>query len=333
MTTAAADFSTSEVLARVRRSATLSEARGNAQLAFHAMGTVCRVQCGGVSPLTARPFFDEVLAWVARFEARYSRFLPGSVISRINAAAGQQWVEVDSETEQLLELCGEMVFVTRGVFDPTTLPLIRLWNWKTPPPALPTAAQIQAAAELCGWNKLERRPGAVFLPCAGMCLDFGGIGKEYAVDRVTQLAGQWGLANVLVDFGQDVRVAGHPTERPAWHVGLEDPKQPGHAWTGLALTRHAVATSGDYLRHFMHGGRRYGHIVDPRDGQPVRNGCLSVSVIAPTCTQAGILSTSAFILGPTEGLQLISQCLGAEGCIITSRTRHQTRRFHEHVTR
>lgn len=333
MTTATPPIPTAEVSARVRRSATLSEVRGNQQLTFQAMGTVCRVQCCGVDPAGARAFFDEVLAWVAQFEAKYSRFLAGSLIGRINAAAGEHWVEVDAETENLLNLCGEMVFVTRGVFDPTALPLIRLWNWKTPPPALPTAAQIETARAVCGWSKLERRPGAVFLPQMGMSLDLGGIGKEYAVDCVAQLARQRGIANVLVDFGQDVRVSGHPAERPAWHIGLEDPKNPGHCWTGLAVTQHSVATSGDYLRHFLHAGRRYGHIVDPRDGQPVQNGCLSVSVIAPTCTLAGILSTTAFILGPVEGLQLISQCLGAEGGITTHQTRHQTRRFHEYVTR
>jgi thiamine biosynthesis lipoprotein len=166
-----------------------------------------------------------------------------------------------------------------------------------------------------------------------MSLDLGGIGKEYAVDCVTQLAGARAMESVLVDFGQDVRVQGRPPAKGAWLIGLEDPKNAGHCWASVAVTGHAVATSGDYLRHFVRGGRRYGHIVDPRDGQPVNNQCLSVSVIAPTCTLAGILSTTAFILGPTEGLSLISLCPGAEGCITTDQTHHQTRRFHEYVIR
>ncbi len=321
------------VLERVQRSATQSLTGGNYHLAFQAMGTVCRVQfcCG--NPTLARAFQDEVLIWVAQFEAKYSRFLADSLISRINAAAGEHWVEIDAETQHLLKLCGEMFFLTRGAFDPTALPLIKLWNWKSQPPVLPTAEQLDVARELCGWNKIQLRPGGVFLPRAGMSLDLGGIGKEYAVDSVTLLALQRGLESVLVDFGQDVRVGGRPPAKGAWHIGLEDPKNPGHCWIGVAVTGHAVATSGDYLRHFLKDGRRYGHIVDPRDGQPVHNQCLSVSVIASTCTVAGILSTTAFILGPTEGLNLISQCLGAEGCITTNQTRHQTRRFHEYVTR
>ncbi len=129
-----------------------------------------------------------------------------------------------------------------------------------------------------------------------------------------------------------MRVHGEPPERGAWHIGLEDPKQPGHCWTGVAVTNHAVATSGDYVRNFTLQGRRYGHIIDPRTGYPVDNGMLSVSVIAPNCTFAGIFSTAAFILGPKEGLELISLCPGTEGCVTTETTQQQTRGFHAYRT-
>jgi len=165
-----------------------------------------------------------------------------------------------------------------------------------------------------------------------MSLDLGGIGKEYAVDRVTLMAGRHGIANVLVDFGQDLCMRGTPTGKPAWHIGLEDPTNPGKSWAGVAIKDRAVATSGDYLRHCTINGRRFGHIIDPRSGQPVDNSCRAVSVIAPTCTLAGILSTTAFILGPTEGLNLIGTQMGADGCITTDNSRYETRRFHEYVT-
>ena len=142
-----------------------------------------------------------------------------------------------------------------------------------------------------------------------------------------------GITNILVDFGQDVRVHGQPPGRPCWHVGLEDPAHPGECWTGVAVTDHAVATSGDYVRNFTAGGRRYGHIIDPRDGYPVNNGCLSVSVVAPNCTMAGILSTSAFILGPREGLDLIRICPGVEGAISTDAGRVHTRNFNAYATK
>jgi thiamine biosynthesis lipoprotein len=324
--------SSAMVFERVNRSAHATAEKDFYKLVFQAMNTVCRVTFYATNPGLARDLQSEVLRWIAWFEARYSRFIPDSLISRINAAAGLHWVEVDEETDALFNLCQEMIFFTRGVFDPTALPLIRLWNWKVNPPAVPDAAAIKEAQALVGWRTVQRRKGAIFLPREGMCLDLGGIGKEYAVDRVIVLALQRGIDDVLVDFGQDVRVHGQPPEKGAWHIGLEDPKNPGHCWTGVAVTNHAVATSGDYLRHFMHGGRRYGHIIDPRNGYPVDNGTRSVSIIAPHCTFAGILSTSAFVLGPKEGMDLITLCPGAEGCIITENTRCPTKGFYAYTT-
>jgi thiamine biosynthesis lipoprotein len=324
--------STEIVYQRVKRSAQTTQTGDFYKLSFQAMNTICRVHFRTTNSDLAREVQNETLRWVAWFEARYSRFIPDSLIGRINDAAGKHWVEVDPETDALFNLCQEMIFFTRGVFDPTTLPLIRLWNWKANPPVIPDMAAVQAAQQLVGWRRIQRRPGAIFLPREGMCLDLGGIGKEYAVDRVLTLVLQRGIESVLVDFGADVRVHGEPPEKGAWHIGLEDPKKPGHVWIGVAVTNHAVATSGDYLRHFLHQGRRYGHILDPRSGDPVNNGILSVSVIAPHCTVAGILSTSTFVLGPKDGMDLISLCPGAEGCITTETTRFQTKGFHAYTT-
>ncbi len=316
---------------RVRRSAIVREEIGLTRLSFHAMGTICRVSLVEPSRPTANAYLDQLLNWVADFEAKYSRFLDTSLISRINAAAGKAWVEVDDETDRLLALCHEMVFFTRGAFDPTALPLIRLWNWKANPPAMPTETAIAAAKELTGWRHLQRRKGGVFLARPGMSLDFGGIGKEYAVDVAMSLAAQHGIQNVLVDFGQDIRALGRPPGRPAWHVGLENPRAPGSCWGSVAVTNHAVASSGDYLRSFVHDGRRYGHILDPRTGWPVRNPCLAVNIVAPTCTLAGILSTTAFILGPQDGLQLINSAFGASGAIVTETGNLISPRFYEHL--
>ncbi len=302
------------------------------KLSFHAMSTICRVQFQAADERLAEALQREVLDWVGEFEARYSRFIPESLVSRINRAAGREWVEIDAETEALFGLCQEMVFFTRGVFDPTALPLIRLWNWKAKPPVIPADAAIEQARSRVGWHKVRRRPGAIFLPEPGMCLDLGGIGKEYAVDRVLTMIRDRGVTNVLVDFGQDVRVHGRPPGRDAWHIGLQDPRNLNRCWTGVAVTNSAVATSGDGARHFLHEGRRYGHILDPRTGYPVANGSLSVSIIAPHCTFAGILSTAAFVLGLKEGLEMIGLCPGVEGCIITETARNQTRKFHTYAT-
>ena len=320
---------------RVRNSARRTVERGYAHLAFSAMSCPCRVFFSA-EPGLARVFQDEVLEWVAWFEARYSRFIPDSLISKINAAAGEHWVEIDAETEAIFGLCQELpVFLgaTKGVFDPTALPLIRLWNWKAERPVVPEDQPIQKARALVGWTKVQRRPGGVFLPLPGMMIDLGGIGKEYAVDRVlTMLGCNAGSRIFWWISGRMQRARGQSPEKAPWRIGLEDPRQPGSCWTSVLVTDHAVATSGNYLRNFVVGGRRYGHIIDPRSGYPADNDALSASIIAPHCTFAGIVSTAAIVLGPREGLQMMSYFQGIEGAIITPNNRHQTRGFNNYAT-
>jgi thiamine biosynthesis lipoprotein len=196
---------------------------------------------------------------------------------------------------------------------------------------IPTENTIAATRDVVGWRKIQRRKGGILLR-KGMCLDLGGIGKEYAVDRVLTMCLDRGISDVLVDFGQDVRAHGQPADKPAWHIGLDDAKNPGKCWTGVAVNNHAVATSGDYLRHFNVDGRRFGHIIDPRTGWPVNNKVMAVSVIAPSCTLAGIISTSAFILGPQDGIQMMHAVPNVEGAITTETGRTQTKGFHRYAT-
>jgi len=302
------------------------------KLSFPALGTTCEVQYAAPGgDAQAATFERAAVAWVNAFEVKYSRFRPDSLVSRINAAAGQSWVEVDPEMEGLLKLCDTLHFMTEGVLDPTALPLLRLWNYKAEHPRIPAPAEIAAARALVGWKKVQRTPGKIFLPLAGMALDFGGFGKEYAVDLVAQIAVDHGIANALVDFGHDLRALGTPPGRPAWHIGLEDPARPGTAAGSLGVTGKGVASSGDYLRSFVVEGRRYGHIIDPRTGWPVANGCTQATVIANSCLQAGVLSTTAFVLGVPKGVEFIQACPGAEGLLLTEKTRAQTRGFFHYV--
>jgi thiamine biosynthesis lipoprotein len=287
------------------------------KLAFRAMATQCEIQytaaAGGEQ---AKKFEGAAEGWVHAFEAKFSRFKPDSIVSRINDAAGKEWVAVDAETDGLLKMCDTLVFMTRGMLDPTTLP---------------SAVDIASAMKLVGWAKVRREPGRVFLPAAGMALDFGGFGKEYAVDIVSMIAKDHGIVDSLVDFGHDLRASGAPPGRPAWHIGLEDPKAPGKNWGSVGLRNKAIASSGDYIRSFTVGGKRYGHIIDPRNGHPVSNGSTQATVIADTCLQAGMLSTAAFVAGVDSGMELIRSCPGAEGIILTEKERAQSRGFFNYV--
>ncbi|HEY8995864.1 MAG TPA: FAD:protein FMN transferase [Lacunisphaera sp.] len=305
---------------------------GLRRLAFRALGTQCEVQYQSRLASAAASFEQAVRTWVEKFEARYSRFRPDSIISRINAAAGSSWTPIDREMEDMLDVCASVQALTQGIIDVTAGPLLLLWDYHQARPMVPTPAQVATVRGLVGWGLVQRRPGAVLLPKAGMRLDFGGWGKEWAVDAVAKLAEQHDIPHALIDFGHDIRCVGTPPDRPAWHVGLEDPRRPGSCSGSVALRAgRGIASSGDYLRGFTAGGRRYGHIVDPRTGRPVAHGCRQVTVIADTCFQAGLLSTTAFVLGAEAGLAFIHQFPGAEALIVSENGRAETRGFWDHV--
>ncbi|MCU0791915.1 MAG: FAD:protein FMN transferase [Opitutaceae bacterium] len=299
---------------------------------WSALGTVCEIHYACENDALAARFEREAVAWVEAFESRCSRFRPDSLLSRINAAAGMAWIHIDPEMEQLLRFCGSLHQLTRGALDPTATPVLRLWDYKSPTPRIPSDTEIASALRLVGWQKVRIEPGRVLLPEPGMALDFGGWGKEYAVDAVAALARSLGIDRALIDFGHDLMAVGAAPGKPGWHIGLENPANPSGPCLGsLAAADLAVASSGDYLRGFTLGGRRYGHIIDPRTGRPVDNGCRQVTVVAPGCLLAGALSTALFILGPEAGLALAAEFPDAEARIITDTALHQSRGFYRHV--
>ena len=304
-----------------------ADSNGVRHLEFKALGTNCSIKFRLTDDRTALTFAAAALEWIGKFEAKFSRFRPDSVISRINEAAGGGWVEVDDEVEHLFKLADDLHRRTNGILDPTLLPLQRIWNWKTSHPTLPAKTEVKAALDLTGWAKVERRPGAVRLPHKDMGLDLGGYGKEYAVDYLARMARQNGITDALIDLGRDVFAMGGNGRHPFWHIGIEDGCHPGTCWGGLAVSDHAVSASGDYARYFIHQGTRYGHILDPRTGWPVSNGMRAVTVIAPSCLEAGVYSTAVFVLGAREGIHLASLARGVEVCAQSESGIEGTRNF------
>src|SRR5437764_1731388 len=148
----------SSVLDRVRDSMQV-EARGDFhRLRCKAMSTRVNVAYALESSSAAKDFAGAAVEWIAHFEARYSRFLPESIVGQINAGSGGDWMELDDDADRLLAISSEMHCLTRGVFDPAALPLLRIWDWKADPPHLPAESTLRAAREVSGWEKVQRCP-------------------------------------------------------------------------------------------------------------------------------------------------------------------------------
>ena len=279
---------------------------------FHALGGTNEVQLFAPSEGVARAVFAAVVAEVQRIEQAYSRFRPESVVSRIGKAAGGEPLTVDSETAQLLGVADALFRLSGGLFDITSGALQRAWDFRSP--ELPSPSVLEAALRLVGWRRVEWCAPRIRLPEAGMSLDFGGFGKEYAVDRAAAVCRAMDIDSGLVNFGGDLVVLGPKPDGSPWQVGIRHPRERGAVLKQCALTTGALATSGDYERFKIVDGRRYCHLINPKTGIPVSE-LQCVSVFSSSCLLAGAASTIAMLCGKTAGYAFLSS-IGASALMV-----------------
>ena len=244
---------------------------------FSAMACDCEVRIAGLSRRKAEPVAKLAIAEVRRIESKFSRYRAASVVSRINAAAGNgRGVDVDAETAQLLDFAATLHAMSDGLFDATSGSLRKAWDFRAA--RLPDPAHIDALLPLVGWPQVRWKDHRIELPLAGMELDFGGFGKEYAADRAATLLQQHGVLHGMVNLGGDIRLVGPRPGGAAWSLGIQHPRDDTRMLATLMLGTGALATSGDYERYFELDGVRYCHVLNPRTGWPV-NAWRSVSVV------------------------------------------------------
>lgn len=231
-----------------------------------------------------------------RVERTFSRYRTDNIVHRINGAGGRP-VEVDEETAQLIDYAAACHEMSDGMFDITSGVLRRVWRFDGGD-RVPSEAAVREVLAQVGWNRVTWKDRTLTMP-AGMEIDLGGVGKEYAVDRAASLVAAAIGAPFLVNFGGDLFASGPRRGGRAWGVGLDDPERTGRgALYRIDLPRGGLATSGDARRFVLHQGRRFGHILNPKTGWPIEGAPRSVTVVAATCVEAGTLSTLAYLKGP-----------------------------------
>lgn len=258
------------------------------RIGFQAMASPCEVLIDGLPEDRARHLAGLAFDEARRVERTWSRYRDDSMVARINRAAGKPLM-VDPETARLIDFGTALHQQSAGAFDLSSGVLGQLWrfdggeHW-------PAAESVAALLPQVGWQR-ARWDGLCLQMPAGMALDFGGIGKEYAVDRTLALLSAADDAPMLVNFGGDLAANRPRHDDQPWQVGiLESDRQ-------IRLRQGGIATSGDAYRHLWHRGQRYGHLLDARTGYPVTGAPRAITVAAPTCSAAGALSTLAMLHG------------------------------------
>lgn len=272
---------------------------------FTAMASPCEVLVDTDDPDEAGSLVSLAAREARRVEAKFSRYRDDSVVGMLNRAGGRS-VAVDEETAGLLDYAAACWEESGGLFDVTSGALRRAWTFDGSG-RVPDPDAVAAALRHVGWHRARWDGAALAMP-PGMEIDFGGIGKEYAVDRAAALLTSRSDAPVLVNLGGDLFASGPRRGALPWIVGLDDPERTGTAALDrIELFGGGLATTGDARRFVLHRGKRLGHILDPRSGWPVADPPASVTVLGRTCLEAGTLSTLAYLQGPRAEAFLSAQ--------------------------
>lgn len=282
------------------RSSVLAKRLHRIETARPALGTWVRVVVQDPDPDRAERAAERAFAAIRRVDAQMSIHRADSQIARVNAAAGKGTVPVDGAVLDVVARAVEEARRTDGVYDPTVLPLMRLYGYyQSGRDRYPSDAEIGEALSVTGHRHvaLDRTGSRIGLLRRGAALDLGSIGKGWALDRAVDGLRAERVHSGLVDVGGNVYGLGAPEESEAgWSVGVLHPET-GKMDRVFLLRDAAVATSGNYEQSRVLGHVRVGHLFDAHRGRPA-GGHLSASVVARTGTESDALSTVAFLLGP-----------------------------------
>ena len=282
-------------MSRPDRAIETRKRNGLFKVTFIAMGSPCELLVDCDREAEAAMLADIVSTEAWRVEDKFSRYLADNIVHSINSSNGES-VSVDDETANLLDFAATLYEMSEHRFDVTSGVLREAWVFNGSD-SVPSDQAVRQILTHVGWEKISwHRPDLAL--GAGMQIDFGGIAKEYAVDKAAGLAAKESIASCLINFGGDLVANGAPSGTNGWQVGIDAVEQSeGNAQKLIRLRNGGLATSGDARRFLLKDGIRYSHILDPATGWPVTGAPRSITVAADTCTQAGMLATLAMLKG------------------------------------
>ncbi len=248
----------------------------------------------------------------------------GSEIIALNDASGLKEVPVSPDTLFVLEKGLYYSELSRGKFDITIGPVVKLWNIGTEQAMVPDDKVLEERLRLVDYKKLhlDRENNKAKLDDMGMMVDLGGIAKGYAADEAREVLKKHGIKSAIINLGGNILVIGENTNGEPFKIGIQNPLDHRGSYLGvLAIRDKTVVTSGIYEKNFEKDGVVYHHILDPATGYPANNQLSGVSIITDKSIDGDGLSTATFLLGLEEGMKFINGIPDTEAVFITKSKR------------
>ncbi len=265
---------------------------------FYSMGSTVELKFYSPSEELFHRIVDACVERTREIDWLFSNYRDDSILAQVNRNAGVTPVPVPGEFLRLVRTSIRYSELTEGAFDITIGSLFELWRAETKAGRLPARSRIRDALGCTGFQKIkiDEVKSQVLLDGDCVRLDFGAIGKGYAVDEMVKIARENGISRGLVNFGGNIYAMDPPAGRKSWDVGVRKPGSGNKIISKLDLMRKGVATSGDYERYFEHEGKRYSHIINPKTGWPAED-VTSVVAVSKSATEADVFSTAVSVLG------------------------------------
>ncbi len=284
------------------------------------MGTVFTLGVVAVNETEANAFLEAGVAEIQRLEDLLSEFKPGSVTSKINTHAQEDWVRIDTESYGLIKRSLAISRLCKGDFDITVAPLKKLFRFKNTDFEMPGDDDIASALEKTGYDKLllDDASQAVRFAVKGMKISFAAIGKGFAADMVISKWKYAGLRSGFVSASGDIRVLGVNSTGAPWKAGIANPDAIDKTLFQLSLQNNAIATSGNSQQYFVWNNRKWSHNINPHTGMPLQ-GIKSVTIVAPGAELSDALATAVYVKGVKKGLEFVNQLPQTHAVIIDER--------------
>jgi thiamine biosynthesis lipoprotein len=267
--------------------------------------------------------YDEIWSTLNTIDQTLSMKIASSEVNQINKNAGKKAITVSEETFQLIKTAKDYSEIDDN-FDISVGPLVSLWGIGTEEAKLPRQTEIDQVLPLINYREIELDPleNSVYLKREGMQIDLGAIAKGYAADLTKLILKKHNIHKAIINYGGNILAVGDKLDDTPWKIGLQHPDKTRGTYLGIVpLSSASIVTSGVYERFLTVDGINYHHILSPKDGYPVTNGLLSVSIISKDSIDGDAFSTLIFARGLEDGLDLIESLPDVEALFITSESK------------